>query len=279
MMKKPVLNFQNRPVTVILSALVLLLGITIGLYINRMPGILHALDNSEDILTSDALKEHLDTLPPDSVHVLVHDDGRAYSTWQTRVNYHNFQKYRKPWMRGYTRIVHRTTRNFTQSPYEDPNLRICACEIPCVQVQSFEAACDVECDYVPKERIFSSKLFFKEAQQNPSLIQGRWILVLDPDMVITPAFPYPGDATDPLRKNVAGRYGHIYGPSADNIDILKRKFNMTYSEILSMPHSGMAPVLMRVEDWLRVIDLAWEMQKVLLKDREAQNIFSWTSEM
>lgn len=221
---------------------------------------------------------------------MVHDDGRPYQTWQVRVHYHNFVRYRAPWMQGYTRLMHRTrfsktddqsspattTTNYT---VVQAHLLSGLCEVPTVQIEPFESSCETTCAYPPKERIHAMLSFLRAAQETPELIQGRWIMLMDPDMLLRYPVPHPGRASNQSQPGRTGVFGYMNPQLEPSRSILQRLFGFDEEDLKEMPWTGLAPTWMRVEDWIRVLTQVWRHQKVILADPEASREFGFAQDM
>lgn len=222
---------------------------------------------------SDKLTAHLNTLHPQSVHVISNVDGSGYLNWQARIQYHTFQRNRSPLMTGFTRLMHRKDREMKNWAAH--------CEIPTVQVEPSDWRCDAPegCPYVPKERIFTTLKFLQHASDyQTDLIKGRWILIVDADILFRGAV-IAGDANDSTVGARGGPFRYMK-PNEELVNpVLKRLFQLTDEQVSAIPSVAMNTCLMRVEDLYRALHLAWDYQLRTLFDAEAEASMGWIKEM
>jgi hypothetical protein len=206
--------------------------------------------------------------PKDSIHTLCTGNGSPYQNYQLRIAYATYKLIQK--MPGgerhvaFTRILHRTKP-------DHPGIMA---EIETFRADPLQPACDDWCEYPVSDRANAVRQFFEAAENDPSMIKGDWILMIESDYVFMKplqmpdaeaqkqfrGFAYPFDYIKPA--NFPGPMAKLYdGPVAD------------------IPGTGPAPYLMRVEDWKRVTP-DWEKLTAKVEaDPDLVKTLGWVREM
>jgi len=132
-------------------------------------------------------------------------------------------------------------------------------------------------DYPVKNRPIAILQWLRAAEKDPNMIQGAWIAMLECDYVwFRPLFA-PGDAYD---RNVIGvqyQYDYIYPAAEDLAPCISKFYGGGDRSII--PRSGPAPVVMRLDEWMKVGPNYVNVSAAIESDNVCKEKLGWVREM
>ncbi|KXS13516.1 hypothetical protein M427DRAFT_146532 [Gonapodya prolifera JEL478] len=225
------------------------------------------------------LRAHIESLPPRSVHVVPFDDGSPRLAWQSRLVYYTYLKARGmpggEHLTGFTRIEHNEHWSGRDLAH---------CEVPTFLAQS-HCSDWYNCEYPPRDRPHGLVQWLRAIREKPERLQGRYILLLDADMVISSPFVIPEDLSesegytaefsymdatqDWISSNIRKHLGNL------GLDEEAVEHEITV-ESKTWPRCGGAPTAFQFFEWERIANL-WDWHVARMRDDE--EVAHWTSEM
>jgi len=112
---------------------------------------------------------------PRTIHTLITSNGSPYQNFQARIMYGTYKIVQKmpggEFMTGFTRILHRSINDEIVK------------EIPTFRAKPLHPACDTWCDFPVADRPDAVVQWITAARQDPSMIKGHFLLLLETDYV------------------------------------------------------------------------------------------------
>jgi len=198
--------------------------------------------------------------PKPGVLAIVTSNGNRYMNWQTRICYRSYlRQASKPGskFKGYLRLLHRSSDDELMD------------EVPTVRIPTEHPDCDVWCEYPVADRGPA----LQKLLEMPEFWEYEHVMVIETDYVFVAPLKIPLPA---LSHGVAFPFGYITPQYEGHLDIMRRHYGGPPSDI---PGTGNAPVLMRVEDFQKVVPIWSEVTEAIDNDPEAVEKLGWVREM
>eukprot|EP00195_Chlamydomonas_chlamydogama_P009547 CAMPEP_0202895500 /NCGR_PEP_ID=MMETSP1392-20130828/4679_1 /ASSEMBLY_ACC=CAM_ASM_000868 /TAXON_ID=225041 /ORGANISM="Chlamydomonas chlamydogama, Strain SAG 11-48b" /LENGTH=453 /DNA_ID=CAMNT_0049580525 /DNA_START=68 /DNA_END=1426 /DNA_ORIENTATION=+ len=210
--------------------------------------------------------------PGDTIHTLFTSSGDGYQNYQTRILWGTYNVAKKmpggEKLTGFTRILHRTVPDVLMDEiptFHAPNTRYANCD-------------DGACEYPVANRPTAIRQFFEAAAKNSSLVQGAWMLMIETDYVVMRPHKAPGDAYDPSVPGAQFYYDYIMPQHPDAVPWIQKLLGPG-KDIKTVPASGPAPVMLRLQDWLTIIP-DYEAKSIQMEqDGPMKKQLGWVREM
>ncbi|KAL3161193.1 hypothetical protein ABBQ38_009560 [Trebouxia sp. C0009 RCD-2024] len=205
-----------------------------------------------------------------SIHTLCTSNGSPYLNYQTRIMYGTYKMVQAApggtQHVAFTRILHRTEPDALMT------------EVPTFRAEPLTPACDNWCDFPVSDRPNAVRQFFDAAARQPSLIQAPWLLMIETDYVWMKPLQAP-PAEDASAASVAFPFGYI-DPRYPVIEgVMRKMYPVEKGPLGDVPGSGPAPVLMRVDEWIKVTP-EWERLTAHIEaDPKSKEQLGWVREM
>jgi len=194
------------------------------------------------------------------VMVIVTTNGNRYMNWQTRVCYKSYQaQASKPGshLKAFKRLLHRAS---------DDELMV---EVPTIRIPSAHPDCDVWCQYPVADRGPALLEFLSR----PEAWEYEHLLIIETDHVFVDDLKIPLPAKG---RGVAFPFGYI-NPTYPTVQPIMRRYYD--GDLADIPGTGNAPVLLRVEDMVRLLPVWNEVTEKIDQDEEAVKVLGWVREM
>lgn len=164
---------------------------------------------------------------------------------------------------AFTRILHRTARD--PDPLAD--------EIPTFRADPLQPECDDWCEYPVSDRANAVNQFWKYAQE-AGLLREDWYYMIESDYVFIKPLDIPQG--DDARKKAWGFSFSYIHPVAHPEEM---KILYPGGDVNAIPRSGPAPILMTLDNWLRVTN-DWEDMAAKIEANDAiKKKLGWVREM
>ncbi|KAF5828994.1 hypothetical protein DUNSADRAFT_16723 [Dunaliella salina] len=204
----------------------------------------------------------------DTIHALHTSSGGDYQNYQSRIMYASFKLVQGmpggEKLTAYTRILHRTVPDYLMD------------EVPTFHVKPVKPQCDGWCDYPVANRPHAIKAWFDAAAKDPSMAQGAWFFMLEADYVWMRPMQIPGSAWDPDIPGVQYLFDYIQPWHPNAVPSIKKLYP---GDIKDVPSSGPAPVLMRFEDFMKVVPTYVQASVTMEQDEDMKTRLGWVREM
>eukprot|EP00197_Chlamydomonas_leiostraca_P008698 CAMPEP_0202860356 /NCGR_PEP_ID=MMETSP1391-20130828/2094_1 /ASSEMBLY_ACC=CAM_ASM_000867 /TAXON_ID=1034604 /ORGANISM="Chlamydomonas leiostraca, Strain SAG 11-49" /LENGTH=430 /DNA_ID=CAMNT_0049539511 /DNA_START=142 /DNA_END=1434 /DNA_ORIENTATION=+ len=208
--------------------------------------------------------------PPagDTIHSLLTSNGSPYQNFQGRIMYGTYKLVQQmpggEKLTGFTRVMHRTTPDGLED------------EIPTFRATPLHPECDTYCDFPVADRPNAVMQWIRAVEQEPRLLKGAWVLILECDYVWMKPMQAPNAASSAPAMQYHFDYIQVEHP--DCTHIIKRLFN-GQEPVGKVPNSGPAPALLRFTE-LKAIAPDWERVTAAIEaDPEAVKVLGWVREM
>ena len=165
---------------------------------------------------------------------------------------------------AFTRILHRTDRDV--DPLKE--------EIPTFRADPLQPQCDDWCEYPVSDRGNAVNQYLEAARQDPSMIQGKWLYMVESDYVFMKPLEVP-TGSDASSKAWGYPFTYINPPAYPHL--MKRL--CTECDPNKIPHTGPAPILMTLDLWEKVTPVWEEMAAMIEADDEIKKSLGWVREM
>ncbi len=201
------------------------------------------------------------------IHTLTTTNGSPYQNYQMRIAYASYKRMLA--MPGgehhvaFTRILHRTVRD------ED----VLAGEVPTFRAEPLQPNCDDWCPYPVSDRANAVSQYWAYAAQKGILQDVDWVYMIESDYIFVK--PLLSPATDLDRTKTYGFYFHYIQPAFHPED-MKKLYDGPPEDVQS---TGPAPLLMTVENWMKVTPIWEELTARIEADEGMKNRLGWVREM
>ncbi|KDD74122.1 hypothetical protein H632_c1552p0 [Helicosporidium sp. ATCC 50920] len=203
-----------------------------------------------------------------SVHTLITSNGSPYQNYQSRILHSNWQLMsERPDGRhlvAFTRVLHRTQPDFLMT------------EIPTFLAKPNHPECDGWCEYPVADRASAVQEFFEATKKDPGMLKADWIYMVESDYVfaVPPALPAP---LAPGLRGWAYEFNYIF-PEHEAV-AMRKLYPESRGPLSDIPPSGPAPVLLRTEDWIKVVPDWVAFTEAIERDPETVKALGWVREM
>ena len=189
-----------------------------------------------------------------------------YADYQMRIAYATYEMIQKmpggDRHKAFTRILHRTPRD--PDPLAD--------EIQTFRADPLQPECDDWCEYPVSDRANAVKQFWEYAKKN-KMLNEDWYYMIESDYVFMKPLEIP---KTPKNDEAYGYFFHYINPTAHPHEMAVL---YPWGDATSVAHSGPAPVLMSLDNWIKVTE-DWETMAALIESKaDITERLGWVREM
>lgn len=201
------------------------------------------------------------------IHTLTTTNGSPYQNYQMRIAYASYKRMLA--MPGgehhvaFTRILHRTARD------KD----VLAREVPTFRAEPLQPECDDWCPYPVSDRANAVSQYWAHAKRKGILQDVDWVYMIESDYIfVKPLLP---PTIDLDRNKTYGFYFHYIQPPF-HVEDMEKLYDGPPGDVQS---TGPAPLLMTVENWIKVTPIWEELTARIEADEGMKNRLGWVREM
>jgi hypothetical protein len=207
-----------------------------------------------------------------TIHTLTTTNGSPYQNYQMRIAYASYLRILD--MPGgehhvaFTRVLHRTDRD----------VDVLASEIPTFRADPLQPVCDDWCEYPVSDRANAVAQYWKYAQKN-DLLHADWYYMIESDYVFVKPLLSLTEGSTPVTLDSSKAYGYFFYYISPPMQVEAMRKLYPEGEPSDVQSSGPAPLLMSLENWLKVTPGWEEMAAMIESDEFLKNRLGWVREM
>ena len=168
--------------------------------------------------------------------------------------------------KGFTRILHRTKPDELMD------------EIPTFRADPIQPECDEYCVYPVSDRANAVHQFFDAAEKRPSMIKAPWLYMIESDYIFMKPLELPPPTVRPTASERRA-WGFPFDYITPHMFPNEMKMIWGEGDPNTIPSTGPAPILMRVEDWKRITP-EWERLAAFIEgNKHLVETLGWVREM